>query len=187
MTGIVHVARDITERKREEEERRKLEQQLVQAQKMEAMGRLARGVAHDFNNLLGVITGYAELAEAKLLLQDPLRRHLDNILGASRKAAGLTRQLLAFSRKQILSPVVLDLNAVILETVKMLKRIIGEDVSIETSLAEPLWAIKADANQIVQVLMNLSRECPRCHAGRRQPDDHDAKHRDRGGRASETL
>ena len=152
MIGIVE---DITARKKEEEQRRGLEEQLRQAQKMEAVGHLAGGVAHDFNNLLMVIQSYAEMLQDSLPAHDRLRRNTQEIMKAAARAAGLTRQLLAFSRKQILSPVVLDLNAVVDEAARMLKRLIGEDIEFRLSPAESLWAIKADPDQIVQVLMNL--------------------------------
>ena len=122
---------------------------------MEAVGRLAGGIAHDFNNLLMVIQSYTEMLQDSLPAHDPLRRNTQEIMKAADRAASLTRQMLAFSRKQILSPVVLDLNAVIDETAKMLKRLIGEDIDFRVSTAESLWAIEADSDQIVQILMNL--------------------------------
>ena len=152
MIGIVE---DITGRKQKKNKRRGLEEQLRQAQKMEAVGRLAGGIAHDFNNLLMVIQSYTEMLQDSLPAHDPLRRNTQEIMKAADRAASLTRQMLAFSRKQILSPVVLDLNAVIDETAKMLKRLIGEDIEFRVSPAESLWAIEADSDQIVQVLMNL--------------------------------
>ncbi len=152
---LISIVEDITARKREEEQRRGLEEQLRQAQKMEAVGHLAGGVAHDFNNLLMVIQSYAEMLQDRLPAQDRLRKNTQEILKAAARAAGLTRQLLAFSRKQILSPVVLDLNGVVDEAARMLERLIGEDIEFRMSPAESLWAIKADPDQIVQVLMNL--------------------------------
>jgi len=140
--------RDITERK-------KLEEQLRQSQKMEAVGQLAGGIAHDFNNLLTAITGYSDLAMRKLQAEDPLRRNLEEIKKAGDRAAALTRQLLAFSRKQVLQPVVLNINAVLSELEKMLRRLIGEDVDLRTALEPELGSIKADPGQIEQVLMNL--------------------------------
>jgi PAS domain S-box-containing protein len=134
---------------------RKLEAQLLQSQKMEAIGRLAGGVAHDFNNLLMVMQSYAELMQDRLPPHDPLQKNVQEIMKAATRAAGLTRQMLAFSRKQILSPVVLDLNTVTNETVKMLRRLIGEDIELLVSSADVLWAVEADSDQIVQVLMNL--------------------------------
>jgi PAS domain S-box-containing protein len=146
---------DITERKRTEKALRESEERLRQAQKMEAVGRLAGGVAHDFNNLLMVIQSYTELLHENLSAHDTLRRNTQAIMKATERAAGLTRQLLAFSRKQILSPVVLNLDAVIHETAKMLKRLIGEDIEFRVGAAESLWTIEADPDQMVQVLMNL--------------------------------
>ena len=133
-----------------------LQRQLQQAQKMEAVGRLAGGVAHDFNNLLSVISGYAELAREKLPPASPLRRNLDNILGASRKAAGLTRQLLAFSRMQVLSPRRLDVNAVLSDLSKLLPRLIGEDIELRTACEPALDYVLADPVQIEQVILNLA-------------------------------
>ncbi len=158
--GVIQCnVRDITNRKREEGKRRAIEQQfeqhLRQAQKMEAVGGLASGIAHDFNNLLMVIQAYTEMLQSSLSIQDSLRRNTEQVLKAAERGASLTRQLLAFSRKQIISPVVLDLNTLIDETAKMLRRIIGEDIELRVALAEPLWAIEADPDQIVQVLMNL--------------------------------
>jgi PAS domain S-box-containing protein len=153
--GAIVFVRDITARKRDESERRALEQQLRQSQKMEAVGKLAGGIAHDFNNLLMVIQSYTEMLENSIPVHDALRRNTQQIMKDANRAASLTRQMLAFSRKQILSPVVLDLNAVIDETANMLRRLIGEDIDFRVSAAESLWAIEADADQIVQVLMNL--------------------------------
>jgi two-component system, cell cycle sensor histidine kinase and response regulator CckA len=147
--------RDITERKREEREKRALEQQLRQALKMEAIGKLAGGIAHDFNNLLMVIQSYTEMLQDSLPADDRLRKNTQEIMKAAKRAASLTRQMLAFSRKQILRPVVLDLNAMVDETTKMLRRLIGEDIELRVSPAESLWAIEADLDQMVQVLMNL--------------------------------
>jgi PAS domain S-box-containing protein len=153
--AFIGIARDISDRKRAEQQREKLEQQLRQAQKMEAVGRLAGGIAHDFNNLLMVIQSYTEMLQDSLPARDTLRNNTQQIMKAADRAASLTRQMLAYSRKQILSPVVLDLNAVIGEAAKMLRRLIGEDIEFRVNAAEPLWAIEADPDQIVQVLMNL--------------------------------
>jgi PAS domain S-box-containing protein len=153
--GALVFITDITERKREENKRHALEQQLLQAQKMDAVGRLAGGIAHDFNNLLMVIRSYTEMLQESLPAADALRNNTREILKASERAASLTGQMLAFSRKQIVAPVVLDLNEVISETAKMLKRVIGEDIEFRVSAAASLWAIKADSDQMVQVLMNL--------------------------------
>jgi PAS domain S-box-containing protein len=141
--------RDVTDR-------RQLEDQFRQAQKMEAVGRLAGGVAHDFNNLLTVITSYSQLLLDDLGVADPRRADLEEIRKAASGAATLTRQLLAFSRQQVLEPRVLDLNAVVTAAGKMLKRLIGEDVELATALAPDLDAIKADPGQLEQVIMNLA-------------------------------
>jgi two-component system cell cycle sensor histidine kinase/response regulator CckA len=133
-----------------------LERQLLQAQKMEAVGRLAGGVAHDFNNLLGVITGYGDVVHRRLADEDPLKGNVEQILKASERAAGLTRQLLAFSRQQILQPRILDLNALVSNMQSMLLRIMGEDVELVQVLEPQLGAVRADPGQIDQVLMNLA-------------------------------
>ena len=142
------VATDITKRKA-------LEQQLLQAQKMEAVGRLAGGVAHDFNNLLMAITGYGELMRAKVLKDDPLYGYLENILKAGERAAALTRQLLTFSRQKIVHPQVIDLNRVVLDLEPMLRRLIGEDLDLEVVTDRRLGVVKADPGQLGQVIMNL--------------------------------
>jgi two-component system, cell cycle sensor histidine kinase and response regulator CckA len=146
---LVIVNRDITERKQ-------LEEQFRQAQKMEAVGRLSGGVAHDFNNLLGVIIGYGEILQEDLPVDHALRPSVDEILKAGHRAASLTRQLLAFSRQQQLDPTVLDLNAVVRDMEKMLKRLIGEDVELKTELDASLARIKADQGQIEQAILNLA-------------------------------
>jgi PAS domain S-box-containing protein len=135
---------------------RRVEEQLRLSQRMESIGRLAGGVAHDFNNLLTVISNYAELASGKLHPGDPLGRYLEEILKAGDRAANLTRQLLAFSRKQVLEPVVLNLNEAIVNIEKMLRRLIGEDIELVTALAGNLGNVKADPGQIEQVIMNLA-------------------------------
>lgn len=137
-------------------ERRSLERQLQQAQKMEAVGHLAGGVAHDFNNLLGVILGYSELLLTHASLQGPARNQLLEIKKAGERAATLTRQLLAFSRKQIIEPVVLDLNALVADMSKLLHRLIGEDIKLVTVLSPSLGRVKADPGQLEQVVMNLA-------------------------------
>ena len=137
-------------------QRKLLEEQFRQSQKMEAVGRLAGGVAHDFNNAIGVITGYSELLQLKLKPGDPLHKYADEIGKAGQRAASLTRQLLAFSRKQVIQPVLLDLNAVVGEMDKMLRRLIGEDIEVSFSRDSKLAAIKADPGQIEQILMNLA-------------------------------
>jgi two-component system, cell cycle sensor histidine kinase and response regulator CckA len=140
---------DITERKL-------LEEQLRQAQKLEAVGQLAGGIAHDFNNLLTAINGYSQLTLMGLQPADPLRGNMEEIRKAGDRAAALTRQLLAFSRKQVLQPKVLDLNSAVSEIGKMLRRLIGEDIQLCTVLASDLGRIKSDPGQIEQILMNLA-------------------------------
>jgi PAS domain S-box-containing protein len=137
-------------------EQRSLRDQLQQAQKMEAVGQLAGGIAHDFNNLLTAIISGAELALSGLDSRDPLREDLDQILKAGHRAAGLTRQLLAFSRRQVLKPAILDLNEVVADMERMLRRLIGENIHLETRLAGDLWLIRADQSQIEQVILNLA-------------------------------
>jgi len=137
-------------------ERRALEQQLRQSQKMEAVGRLAGGIAHDFNNLLMVISGYSEFLLARLGPDPALRGPAQEIASASGRATTLTRQLLAFSRKQMLAPKILDLNGVVTENLKMLTRVIGEDIDLVMVPASELGTVRADAGQIEQVIMNLA-------------------------------
>jgi len=137
-------------------ERRALEQQLRQSQKMEAVGRLAGGIAHDFNNLLMVISGYSEFLLDRLGPEPALRTPAQEIANAAGRATSLTRQLLAFSRKQMLAPKILDLNGVVTENMKMLTRVIGEDIDLVMVPAAELGAVRADAGQIEQVIMNLA-------------------------------
>ena len=146
---LLAVIRDVTEL-------RSLQQQLRQAQKMEAIGRLAGGVAHDFNNLLGVITGYGEMVQQRLPNADPLHLKVEQILKAAGRAASLTRQLLAFSRQQVLQPEVLDLNHIVSDMDKLLRRLIGEDVELGTALHPGLGRVRADPGQIAQIVMNLA-------------------------------
>ena len=146
--GAVVVMRDVTERQR-------LEAQVRQVQKMEAVGRLAGGVAHDFNNLTQVITGYGELLLDRLPEVDPTRELVGEMKKAGERAAALTRQLLAFSRQQVIAPRVLDLNAVVADVEKMLLRLVGEDVALTTALDPLLGRVRADPGQVEQVLLNL--------------------------------
>jgi signal transduction histidine kinase len=131
------------------------EKQLLQSQKLEAVGRLAGGISHDFNNLLTVILGYSDITKRNLQEGHPLRRNVEEIVRASERAASLTRQLLAFSRKQVMQPKVFDLNMVVTDLEKMLRRMIGEDVELRVSLQSELGNIKADPVQLEQVIMNL--------------------------------
>jgi len=147
--------RDITDRKRSEEERARLEEQLRQAQKLESIGRLAGGVAHDFNNLLTVINGYSDLVLARLPEGALLRRQIALIRKAGERAAGLTQQLLAFGSRQMVEPKPLDLNVMVADSAEMLQGIAGEDVKLITVLGPSLGWVMADAGQIHQVLMNL--------------------------------
>lgn len=149
-------ARTRAGRKAAEEALRQSEEQLRQAQKIEAVGRLAAGVAHDFNNILTAITGHSELLLRQQAADDPLRKHAEQIEKAAHMAAALTRQLLTFSRKQLIEPRVLELNAVIVNIEKMLRRLIGEDIEFCTLLDPAAGHIKADPGQIDQVIMNLA-------------------------------
>jgi PAS domain S-box-containing protein len=146
--GIFGIGQDITDRKR-------LEEQLLVSQKMEAVGRLAGGVAHDFNNLLGVIVGYSDLVLDAFPSEDPRHQQLEQIKKAGLRATSLTRQLLTFSRKQVCQPVVLDINALVTDFNKMLRRMVGEDIEFTNALHQGLGQIKADPGQIEQVIMNL--------------------------------
>ena len=137
-------------------ERRVLERQLRTAQKMEAIGRLSGGIAHDFNNLLGVIIGFGDVLRKKLGQDSPFLEHADEIVKAARRAATLTRQLLAFSRQQVLTPRVLSLNTLVTDMDKMLPRLLGEDISVSVKLDPELGQVKADPGQIEQVIMNLA-------------------------------
>ncbi len=147
--AIVNNYRDATER-------RSLEQQVIQAQKMEAVGRLAGGVAHDFNNILTAIGGYTDLLLADLPLDDPRREDVDEIHRAADRAAALTQQLLAFSRRQVLQPKVIDLNALVSNVEKLLRRLLGEDVLLATALAGDVGRVRADPGQLEQVIVNLA-------------------------------
>ena len=152
---IVAFCRDITARKHAEQAKAKLAAQLQQAQKMESVGRLAGGVAHDFNNMLGVIIGRAELALARVDPSPPLREHLEEIRAAARHSADLTRQLLAFARRQTVAPQVLHLNDTVASMLAMLQRVIGENVQLSWLPGAGLWPVNVDPAQISQVLVNL--------------------------------
>jgi PAS domain S-box-containing protein len=147
--GALAMVTDITQRKQ-------LQEQFRQVQKMEAVGRLAGGIAHDFNNLLTVIMGFGQLLYEKLAAGDPLRAYADTINKAGDRAAGLTRELLAFSRQQVLAPQVLDLNSVVANVDTMLRRLIGEDIDLVIRRGHGLGQVKADPGQIEQVIMNLA-------------------------------
>lgn len=153
-TAIVFMA-DLTERKKAEAALLTSESQLRQAQKMEAVGRLAGGVAHDFNNLLSVILGYGEIMLANLKPGDPMREEVGEVCAAGKRAADLTRQLLLFSRQQVLTPKVIDLNGLVSGMDKMLNRILGEDVDLVSLLSPSLGRIKADPGSVEQVILNL--------------------------------
>jgi PAS domain S-box-containing protein len=153
--GVITTVQDITERKKAEAERERLTEQLVAAQKLESVGRLAGGVAHDFNNMLSVILGHVELAQDGIEAGRPHQEDLEEIRKAAQRSADLTKQLLAFARKQTVAPVVLDLNEKITGMVKMLERLIGEDVDLLWLPGSKLWPVRMDPSQIDQVLTNL--------------------------------
>jgi PAS domain S-box-containing protein len=146
---LIIVNRDITER-------RHLEQQLLLSQRLEAVGKLSGGIAHDFNNILGVIIGYSEAMLQKMAPDDPLREAVNEIEKAGQRAAALTQQLLAFSRKQVLEPKILDLNSIVADVEKMLRRLIGEDIDLKIVPSQSLGKVKADRGQIEQVILNLA-------------------------------
>jgi PAS domain S-box-containing protein len=152
---ILSSINDISERKRAGEEKAKLEGQLQQAQKMESVGRLAGGVAHDFNNLLGVILGHAEMALDRVDQAETVYADLEEILKAANRSADLTRQLLAFARQQVVAPKVLDLNDTVEGMLKLLRRLIGEDINLSWQPGASLWPIKIDPSQIDQILANI--------------------------------
>lgn len=149
VVAIEGIARDITER-------RQLEEQLRHSQKMDAIGRLTAGVAHDFNNLLTVINGYSDLSLREIPPGDPVRRKIDEVIKAGDQAAALTRQLLAFGRKQVSQLKIVDVNAAVKSNVNILRRVIGEDIELVTILGPALRPVKADEGQIEQVLLNLA-------------------------------
>jgi len=152
---LLGISEDITERKRAEEEQDKLRTQFAQAQKMESIGRLAGGVAHDFNNMLGVIIGYTDLAFSKVDPAHPVVASLQQIRKAAERSANLTRQLLAFARKQTIVPKVLDLNETLESMLKFLRRLIGEDIDLIWQPGNGLWPVNMDPSQIDQILANL--------------------------------
>ena len=153
--GVRATIQDITERKEAEEEKEKLRVQLLQAQKMESVGRLAGGVAHDFNNMLGIIIGHSEIAALHCDPGDRLHQNLQAILDAANRSAAIVRQLLAFARKQIISPKVLDLNDTVSESLKMMRRLIGEDIILTWMPGKDVWRVQMDPSQIQQILANL--------------------------------
>lgn len=155
VAGAIGSIRDITERKRAEEERARLEAQLLQAQKMEAVGQLAGGIAHDFNNLLQVISGHLEMVLNDLPPEEPPRAELEEVQKAAERAAALTRQLLAFSRRQVLDPRPLDLNEIVADLMKMITRMIGEHIELNVIPGHALKTVRADRGQLDQVLINL--------------------------------
>ncbi|MCK4505189.1 MAG: PAS domain S-box protein, partial [Candidatus Aegiribacteria sp.] len=153
--AILGIVTDITERKQAEEEQNKLRVQLTQAHKMESVGRLAGGVAHDFNNMLSVILGHTEMALEQIDPAQPLHAHLTEIRKAAERSADLTRQLLAFARKQTITPIVLNLNDTLTGMLKMLQRLIGEDIDLAWLPGTDVWPVKLDPSQIDQILANL--------------------------------
>lgn len=155
INGVIASVRDITERKKAEQENKKLQEQLTQAQKMESVGRLAGGVAHDFNNMLGVILGRAEMALEQLNPTQPLYTDLQEISMAAKRSADLTQQLLTFARKQTVAPKVLDLNKTVEKMITMLRRLIGEDINLVWLPGANISPIKMDPSQIDQILANL--------------------------------
>ena len=155
LIGVLGIGRDITNRRLAEEEKIKLEAQLQQAQKLESVGRLAGGVAHDYNNMLSVIVGYSELAMEELDAGDQLYEYLCEIHKAGVRSTEITRQLLAFARKQTIAPVVLDLNVAVEDALKMLRRLIGEDIDLAWLPKANPWQVKIDPSQLDQILANL--------------------------------
>ena len=153
---FVAQSQDITERKRAESERRELERRLQQAQRMESVGQLAGGIAHDFNNLLAVILNYSSFIRGELSDDDPIREDVGEIHRAAERAAALTHQLLVFSRRELVEPETIDLNAVVADMHKLLLRTLGEDVKLETALSPGLAPVEGDRGQIEQVVVNLA-------------------------------
>ena len=167
--------RDITQRKEAEQQKERIRQ----GQKMEAVGQLAGGLAHDFNNLLGVILGYCEILEEKPDLAASSHAMIVEIHSAGTSAKNLTQSLLAFSRRQVLQPIFLDLNESVKRMDTMLNRLIGDDIQLKSILQDGLGTIKADPNQLEQVLMNLVINASRCHAEGRKDRCSDLQRRDR--------
>ncbi len=155
VVGILGAVEDLTERKKIEAEREQLQSQLLQAQKMESVGRLAGGVAHDYNNMLSVIIGYAQFGMDKTDPEDELRADLQEILTAAERSADITRQLLAFARKQTINPKALDLNETVESMFKMIRRLIGEDIDLSWKPGPAVWPVKMDPSQLDQILVNL--------------------------------
>jgi len=153
LLSIIH---DITDRKHAEEELRKTEEKLLQAQKLESVGRLAGGIAHDFNNMLTAINGYSDLTLRQVGEKSPLRHNLEEIRKAGQRSAELTQQLLAFSRKSVLKPETINLNSVVNDTSALLKRLIGEDIVLETVLRSDLHQVKVDPGHLSQIIVNLA-------------------------------
>ena len=155
LARLASAVRQALEQVRLRRERRKLEAELIEAQKMEVIGKLAGGVAHDFNNIIAVIMGYSDLMMEKLEPDSPLQKDAQTIRHAAERAAGLTRQLLVFSRKQTVQPVVLDVNQVVGDMEKMLGRLIDENMELIFTLGQQVGRLKADSGYVGQVLMNL--------------------------------
>ena len=155
IASMMAIMTDITDAKTAEEALRRSEEKLRQSMKMEAVGKLAGGVAHDFNNLLSVITGYSELLLTRIDGRNPARREIEEIHKAGERAAALTQQLLAYSRRQVLKPKMLRMGEVLENLGKMLRRLIGEDIDFATESQEDLWTVRADPSQVEQILMNL--------------------------------
>lgn len=153
--GMLGIDEDISDQKQEEEEKAKLEAQLHQSQKIESVGKLAGGVAHDYNNMLSIIIGYAELAQMKLDSTHVIQENLEQILSAAKRSRDITRQLLAFARKQTIDPKILDLNASIENTLKMLRNLLGENIDLNWKPQNGLWPVKMDTSQLDQILANL--------------------------------
>ena len=156
VTGFQAIVRDITARKKVEEEKAALEEQLIQSQKMEAVGKLAGGIAHDFNNLLTAVSGYAELAMMQTPVSDRTTQYLQEIHKSAARASDLTRQLLAFSRQQVFEPKVLDLNQLVIDLDRMLRRLIGEDIELVILTTQEKSAVHVDPGQMEQVIVNLA-------------------------------